>query len=418
MSLYLLGGKCTQCGHEFSSDVLPSFCPHCDTAHKKAGLMTVYDYDRLREVVLRRKSLSTRGAGLWKFKDLLPIREERFMLSLGEGNTPIVESKRIDKYAHGTKIALKLEYMNPSLSYKDRHCCVSVAKAVELGRRLIAVSSTSNHGVAAAAYAARAHIPCIVLTSTQIPPSVQAQLEFYPASVYLTDTMEERWEIISDGVRHHDWWAIGNLASPPAGVEVYGIDGYKTISFEAYEQLTSPPDYVACPVSFGDGLFGIWKGFYELKKIGLIDKVPRMIAVECSYGGALTHAIANSLDFVMEVPAGPPSIAFTISVTNSTYRTLRCIQDSGGTAVKVTDTEIIESQQELAHEGLYVEPTSAAGLAGVKKLREIGCLPEESRVMVILTSAGVKHQEHVMKALKSLPKVKSLSEIGNQQVKR
>ncbi len=410
MQSFYLTSKCTKCGARFDAPILPSHCPHCQTELLNAGLETVYDYSKVRQEVHRRGSLGGRGSGLWQYANLLPVTDENSRLSLGEGNTPVVRSNRLDEFALGARVSFKVEYMNPTMSYKDRHCCVSVSKALELKRGLIAVSSTGNHGLSAAAYAARAHLPCLVLTTPQISDVVRAQLAAYGARVCLTDSMEVRWDIVREGVKNLGWWPIGNLVSPPAGVETYGVDGYKTISFEAYEQCSPVPEYVACPVSFGDGLFGIWKGFNELVELGLMSQAPAMIAVECSYGGALTNAMMKGLSEPVPVQQGEPSIALTISVTNSAFRTLRCLKDSRGTAVQVSDGDIFEAQHCLACEGLYVEPTSAAALAGVRRLRMQGFIKEGSTVLVILTSAGIKHQEHVLGNLKPFRVVHSLSE--------
>jgi threonine synthase len=241
---------------------------------------------------------------------------------------------------------------------------------------------------------------------------MQTHLRAYPAFVFATDTIKERWDLIRRGVQECGWWSTGNFSSPPIGSEPYGVDGYKTISFEIYEQLDGKvPDYLICPVSYGDGLFGIWKGFYELTQAGLTETIPKMVAAECSFAGPLTNAIAKGLDFVEEVPAGKPSIAYTISVTNSTYHALKCIKDSGGTAVKVDDTEIFEAQRSLLNEGIYVEPTAAVALAAAKKLAHSGYLKEGRKIVIILTSAGVKHQEHIITSQKPIQRVTSFNQL-------
>jgi threonine synthase len=406
--------RCTRCGARCGDrGSLPAYCTQCATSLSKASFSPSYNYREAGEG-LRRSGhfLFGHNKGLWRFRNLLPVNDERFMVSLGEGNTPVVSAPSTLGLSHGVDVVLKLEQLNPTLSYKDRHCCVSVSKALELGYSTVAVSSTGNHGISAAAYAARAGLQCLVLTSTKVPPAVLAQLEFSRATVLLTETMEQRWGIVQEGVRKDGWWAIGNTETPPAGVEPYGIEGYKTISFETFEQLGRVPDYLVCPVSFGDGLYGIWKGFWELVASGLADRTPKMVAVECSYGGALTNAIAKGLEEVEEVTGDESSVAFTLSVRNAPYHALKALRESEGTAITVDDRRILEAQRLLGTGGMYVEPASAVGVAGALRLRDEGYFVPGSQVLLVLTSAGVKHQDHVVENLKPLPVVQTYSEVA------
>jgi threonine synthase len=325
---------------------------------------------------------------MWRYIDLLPVEIEN-ETGLGEGMTPLIKCKQISKKLGIKDLFIKDESRNPTWSYKDRLCSVAVRKAKELGATAIVVSSTGNHGAAAAAFAARAGLPCIAFTIESVPATMKVLMQSYNAKLVATKKSEERWILMREGIRRFGWVPVSNFTDPPVGSNYFGIEGYKTIAYEICESLNwEVPQFVIMPVAYADGLWGTWKGFCELYLMGLIDRKPKMVAAEPF--GPLKNALDKGLDFPEKVKAGS-SIAFSIAAPNSTYQGLKALKDSKGYAVTVTDEEIISMQKLLgSNEGLFPEPSSVAPVVAAQKLRDTGIILNDDKVVCILTSSGLK----------------------------
>jgi threonine synthase len=290
---------------------------------------------------------------------------------------------------------VKDESRNPTWSFKDRHAAVTIGKALEFGARTVAASSSGNHGMAVAAYAARARMSCVVFTYPGIPPAVRALIEAYGARLVVT-TREGRWTGVRDGVRDQGWYPATTFTEIPTG-STYGHEGYKTIAYELHEQLRgATPDLVAIPTSYGEGLFGVWKGFDELRRLGLITKTPRMLACEPD-GGPLALAVGDSRAIARVAPR--PTVARGIGGTVSSYIAVAALAGSGGLVAQATDEEILHAQRDLAREGIMAEPASSAVLAGLRALARRGGLPAGQRVVLINTSSGLKSLDALLAGL-------------------
>jgi threonine synthase len=325
---------------------------------------------------------------MWRYQELLPVAA-RDRVSLGEGMTPLLHCGNLGALVGLDHLYVKDESQNPTWSFKDRLCSVAVSRAKGTGASLVVVSSTGNHGISAAAYSARAGLPCLVLTLEGAPPAVKGLMRACGAMVVSTRAPAERWALVETGVRLHGWFPASNYLDPPVGSPCFGVEGHKTIAYEIAEALSwDCPEFVAVPVAYGDGLAGIGKGFWELERLGLVERVPRLVAVEVS--GSLGVALGRGCDRVEEAPWADP-VAYSIAVKASTYQALAAIRQSGGLAVRVTGPEILAAQEALAsREGLYAEASSAASLAGVARLREAGEIRGADRVACLLTSGGLK----------------------------
>ena len=203
-------------------------------------------------------------------------------------------------------------------------------------------------------------------------------------------TSEARWALMRQGVERLGWYPTSGFVMPPVGSNPWGIEGYKTIAYEIAESLDwTAPDAVIVPSAYSDGLYGVWKGWRELRELGLVKSPPRMIAAEPF--GPLTHALERGLAAPEIVEAPAPSVAFSIASRYGTWQGLAALKDSGGAGVRVTDEGIFEAQRALAREeGLYVEPSSATALTAVMQLVNRRALDPDSTVVVVLTSGGLK----------------------------
>ena len=361
-------------------------CPRCRAEGIAVNLTVALDLDA--GAGLTAKSFPTTPRSLWRFRDLLPVAGDR-VISLDEGGTPLVPLERIGRRLGLSRLYAKDESRNPTWSYKDRLCSVAITHAVESGARVIAISSTGNHGASTAAYAARAGLPCVIFTLASVPDTMKTLMQVYGAAVIACATSEQRWRLLREGVERLGWYPTGGYVTPPIGSNPFGIEGYKTLAFEVAEALDwTAPDLIAVPSSYGDGLYGIWKGMQELHTLKIVGSLPRMVAAEPF--GSLAHALEKKLETPERVEGGA-SVAFSIASPQGTFQGLKALQDSHGAGVRITDEGVFEAQRALAREeGLFVEPSSAAALTAVMQLRKTGAIEPDEVVVVVLTSGGLK----------------------------
>lgn len=391
---FATGLRCLRCDARYPLGPLYEGCGACATADFRSGVTAEYDYAALREE-LRDGPLDERGEGIWRYRRLLPVIEREHQLSLGEGNTPLVPLPRLASELGVAELWLKDEARNPTLSFKDRNAAVAVGKALDLGARTIVASSSGNHGLAAAAYAARAGLPCVVVTYAGISPSLSLMIRAYGARLGIT-TREGRWQIVGASVRERGWFPATNFTEIPTST-AYGHEGYKTIAYELFDQLDgNVPDLVVVPVGNGEGLFGVWKGFTELVLLGRASSTPRMLAAEPA-GAPLATAIQS------HARGGPAigrvsslkTVARGIGGTVSSYMSLYAVQRSAGSVAQVDDKGVLGAQRDLAREGIFAEPASAAALAALRVAAGRGDLAGMTKVVLVNTSSGVKNLEAV-----------------------
>lgn len=345
--------------------------------------------------------------GIWRYSSLLPVRSEKAKISLGEGQTPLIQLNNSLKSTGHSRLYVKNESQNPTWSHKDRLAAAGVSKALELGAAGVAVASTGNHAAATAAYAARAGLPCYVFTTTAIPESMKALIQSFGASVVAARDFGTRSKAMERSVREFGWWPIGNVSHPPAGSNCFGVEGYKTIAYELYEQLgRAVPEVVVLPTAYGDMTFGVFKGFRDLKHLGLINDVPRIVAVE-PYG-SLEESLQQGTEFPVASAYVRPTAAFSTAAPRSTYQALVAIRESRGTAFAVrSEEEILQAQQDLGSSGLFVEAASATALPAVRELTRRGWIRDHDRVVCVLTSSGLKDPSTPSNRFGAIPTIES-----------
>ena len=399
---HLTGLACIRCGASFGVEARFDGCPEC-RREAPANLTPRYDLDAVGRA-LSVESLHGRPPGMRRYRELLPPDIQN-AATLGEGETPLLHCERYGRRIGIERLFLKDESQNPSGSFKDRLAFAAIAMAPRFGARAVGVSSTGNAGAAAAAYAARAGLPCIVLTVQGAASAIVTQMQAYGAMVVATRTKADRWKLLQTGVAEWGWYPTSPYFGPPVGSNPYGVDGYKTLAYEVCEQMDwEPPDWCVLPVAYGDALFGMWKGFDELARLGLIRKQPRMVAGEMA--GCLTAALASGEDAIPEIAAPSPYVAGSISVNQSTYQALHALRASGGTARVARNDELLGLQRDLAaDEGVYAEPSSLAALAAVARLCEEGRIGRSDTVLVVNTASGLKDTAATAAAARAVPTV-------------
>jgi threonine synthase len=347
-----------------------------------------YDYDRIG-AGLDDQFWVERGRSIWQYAALLPTGVEGAELSLGEGNTPLIPARSIGARIGLERLYFKNESVNPTWSHKDRCHAVSIAIARALGYRRVVTSSTGNHGASAAAYACRAGLEALVLCPPETSPALVHLIQGYGARVIVTewDAREEfgRWLVADDG------WYPATTMDPEFSFHPnpFGAEGYKTIAYELVRDLGAVPDRVFVPCAGGDTLYGIWKGFEEQRRLGLIDRLPRMYGCQPAGANALELTLQHGGDASV-VLDHPSSIATSVRERSVGLHAVEVVRASRGGAPTATDEEILEAMRWLGTEGFVVEPASALPLACVAALAQTGDLDPAEVVVCLLTAAGIK----------------------------
>jgi threonine synthase len=356
-------------------------CPQSSGPDMQYPLEIDYDYSRISPDLFRQAALP----GLYRWSPLLPpLRKE---ISLGEGGTALVPSDWIASWIGlRSPIWLKDESRNPTWSHKDRlnYCIVSTALAA--GAPGIAVASTGNHGASAAAYANRAGLRCVVISAPGAQPAFE-YLQHELGTEFMLVPAQERWPALRRIVEETGFMPASNLTHFHTG-NPFGPEGYKTIAYELFTQMNgNAPATVVLPTGYGELLFGVTKGFSELKRFGLIDRVPRILSAEPAGRAPLARAMRSNVA-AAEVQ-GPPSLAAGIACTVSSYRAAKALRLANGSALTFSEETLVAASTALAHEGLWQEYSGAAAIAALRELRQRGEEVEEP-VVAVLTSAGFK----------------------------
>lgn len=333
--------------------------------------------------------------GLWSWFDLLPVSNRGALVSLGEGGTPLFPSTHLGHALGLDTLFFKDETRNPTGSFKDRMLAVGITRAVELGKKTVAVQSSGNVGAAAAAYAARAGLRAKIFVPRTAPEEKILQIQMYGAEVFRVehDSPALIFELIEWACQEFDWY----LASTAAVYNPFTLEGAKTIAYEIAEQLAFDlPDWMIVPVGGGGNLGSLWRGFLDLRALGLVQRLPRMAGVQAKGCAPFVDAIRLGLSAPEALERRWPLIetlagAIADDVVFDAHLALPAVRDSGGAALAVSDADVLAMQAALAaSEGLFVEPASATSLAAIPALLADGRLERHHRVLVLLTGTGLK----------------------------
>lgn len=328
-----------------------------------------------------------------RYREFLPVTDGTPPLTLHEGDTPLIHARRLSE-EWGIDLRLKVEGFNPTGSFKDRGMVMAIAKAAEAGSQAVICASTGNTSASAAAYAARMGLRCIVvIPDGYVALGKLSQAVMYGAEVLAVQgNFDQALEIVRE-IAADDSVTLVNSVNP------HRIEGQKTGAFEICDQWGEAPDILAIPVGNAGNITAYWKGFREYREAGRSGKLPRMCGFEAEGAAAIVRG---------ERVEQPETVATAIRIGNpASWKTaVAAADESGGQIDSVADGEILEAYRELAQkEGVFAEPASAASLAGVKKLRRSGKIPEGARVACILTGNGLKDPTTAMEAVAVKPRV-------------
>jgi threonine synthase len=330
------------------------------------------------------RTLGDKRGVVRRYRDWLPEIPEEAIASLGEGDTPLIEAPRLSEKI-GARLYLKFEGMNPTASFKDRGMTVALSRAVASGDRACVCASTGNTAAAASAYSARAGISCFVVVPVgKIALGKAVQVLAHGAKIIQVEgNFDAALKLSRRAADELGTVALVNSVNPDR------IEGQKTAAFEVCEALGQPPDALAIPVGNAGNITAYWKGFKEWREAGYTEAAPRMLGFQAEGASPLVAG----RDF--ENPETVAS-AIRIGAPASKEGALRAVRESGGLIESVTDEEILEAQSLLAREeGVFCEPASAAGIAGLLKLAGEGRTPE-GVVVSVLTGHGLKDPDTIL----------------------
>ena len=381
---YLSHLECGLCGERLEADRLWNLCPKCGKP-----LLSRYDLEAARAAV-GRDALAGREPTMWRYRELLPVRDLRFKLCLGEGFTPLFHARRLGAETGFETLYVKDEGLNPTGSFKARGLAVAVSRAFELGVRALSIPTAGNAGCAMSAYAALAGIEAHVFMPADVPKPFINECRVLGAQVTLIDGLiTDCGKAAREGVEKHGRFDVSTLKEP------YRIEGKKTMGYELAEQMGwRLPDVVIYPTGGGTGLVGMWKAFDEMEKLGWIGPVrPRMVTVQSDGCAPMVKAFREGKEFAEPWPyAQTVADGLRVPAAVGDFLILRALRESGGTAVAAPDAAILEGTRLLGRtQGIWPAPEGGATVAAFLELRRQGWIREGETVVLFNTGNGAKY---------------------------
>ena len=377
--------ECAYCGRRYEANTVQNLCTECGKP-----LLVRYDLEKASRT-LTKESLKTRESSLWRYREVLPVENDENIVSFGEGWTPLLMADRLAG-ALGVDLDLfiKDEGQNPTQSFKARGMTAAVSMAKELGIGKLAVPSAGNAASALAAYAARAGMEANIFMPSDTPQANVVECRQTGANVTLVDGLiTDCGKIVAERKEAEGWFDVSTLKEP------YRVEGKKTMGYELAEQLGwTLPDVIIYPTGGGTGLIGMWKAFDEMEQMGWIgSKRPRMVTVQSSGCAPIVRAFQVGERFAAEFEnAATVASGLRVPKAIGDFLILDALRESNGTAVEVSDEELIAAVAEIgAAEGIFCAPEGAACLPALRKLVEAGFVSEGETVVLFNTGSGIKY---------------------------
>lgn len=372
------GMYCILCGKELETGAYPFGCESCRKKGTPASVSLRYSNGF---------SIDQSRHGMARYHSVLPYGPNELEY-LGEGGTPLVPLSKLSGELGIYRLFSKNEFQNPTGSHKDRMNPFIIAYAREMNYSMVAAASSGNEGISLSCYAGAARIPCTIVATKQMNALWKKAITATGAKIVFTSNSHDRWTYIREYVKSGEWLSATNMIDPPVGSSCYGVQGYKTIAYELYEQMPDKlADYIMVPVGRGDLLWGIYEGFADLKKAGLISEIPALVAVEPFPRLERVKSVADCGRHYQGSYGATPSIGGD-TVTVQSYLALK---KSGGFAVSATQELVQEAINRMGQNGLYLEEASALSVVCLEHLIQAKKISKESSVVLLATSYGFKN---------------------------
>lgn len=402
---YVTNLECSKCKKEYNVDEKQQLC-ECG-----APLLVNYDLEALKRE-FKQELLSNRKADLWRYHELLPVKNEDNIVTLGEGMTPLLPMPVIGEDMAIPNLLMKDEGIIPTGTFKARGAAVGVSKAKELGVKELAMPTNGNAGAAWALYATRGGIKSSIVMPTDAPKITRNECAISGSNLFLVDGLiSDAGKIVGKAVQEYDLFDASTLKEP------YRIEGKKTMGLEIAEQLGwKMPDVILYPTGGGVGLIGIFKALSELKEIGWVEgPLPRLVAVQSAGCAPIVSAWEEKRvdsDFWSE----SSTIAFGINVPKALgdFLVLKALYETNGCAIAIEDQAILSEQQKIASmEGAFICPEGAAAFVAARRLRVNGWIKEDEKVVVLNTGAGIKYPDTIKVDVETL---QPTDKIGRKEI--
>lgn len=384
---YISGLECSKCGKTYSHTQVQGTC-QCG-----APLLVRYDLDAASET-FKPEDIEKRPPSLWRYHEILPVEDQKNVVSLGEGMTPLLDASKIGTELGMKGLLLKDEGLIPTGTFKARGAAVGVSKCKELGVKRISMPTNGNAGAAWSTYAARAGIESYIVMPLDAPKITRAECYETGAQLYLVNGLiSDAGGIVKKASQKYNFFDVSTLKEP------YRIEGKKTMGLEIVEQLKwNQPDVVLYPTGGGVGIIGIYKALIELKQMGIIDEIKtRFVAVQAEGCAPIVRAFEEK-KAESEFWKDSKTIAFGINVPKALgdFLVLDAVYKTGGTAIQIPDAEILKYQKMLAStEGMFICPEGASTIAAAKRLRDEGWIDQDEVVVALNTGSGMKYPDTV-----------------------
>lgn len=382
---YIRDLTCVTCKKNFDPNKVQTYCHDCN-----APLLAHYDLQIARNK-LDRDLIQMHTSGMWRWSELLPVQDLNMIVTLGEGDTPLLQLRSIGKQLGFPYLFLKDESFNPTGSFKARGLSVAVSKALELGIKKLVIPTAGNAGGALAAYAARAGLESLIYMPKDTPLANIEECRIAGATIRLVEGLiSDAAKLAAEKTQDEGWFDVSTFKEP------YRTEGKKVMGFELAEAFGwTLPDIIIYPTGGGTGLIGMWKAFSELQELGWLEsaKKPRMIAVQASGCAPVVKAYKSSMT-TCEFWDDAQTIATGLRVPKSfaDQLILYDIKESHGTAVEVSDEEITKARAQIAStEGVFTSPEGAATFAGLINLVNSGEIYPEEKIILFNTASGLKY---------------------------
>lgn len=390
--------RCIHCGRVVSAsadEARHSVWMTCRDCGPEQGILDIhYDLEAVR-AAWANDPLNNRPQNHWRYADLLPLASDAIPYHWQVGWTPILDAQRLAEELDLEQLLLKDDGRNPSASFKDRASSVGVAHALQHKATTIACASTGNAATSLACHAALAGIRAVIFVPHTAPEPKLAQLLLYGATVFAVHgTYDQAYQLCSEACNKFGWYNR-NCAINPVLVE-----GKKTAGLEIAEQsqqFGGVPDWVAVSVGDGCTIAGIWKGMVEMRQLGVIDRLPRLLGVQAAEIAPLAYAFDN--DGLPPTGSGTTlADSIDVQVPRNWRKALRALRESDGQVECVSDEAILDAMQLAGRHGCFAEPAAAAALAGVVSARRAGIIESSARVLAMITGSGLKDIKSAIRA--------------------
>jgi threonine synthase len=389
---------CVHCGAAYPgsslivADGVWMTCPKCGPAD---GILDVgYDFDRVRSG-WKVKPLASRPLNHWRYAELLPLQPAAVRHDWPDGWTPVLDAERLAKHLGLRQILLKDEGRNPTASFKDRASSVGVAHALQVGAKTIACASTGNAASSLAGHAALAGLPAFIFVPATAPEPKVAQLQVFGATVFaVKSSYDAAYDLCSKACDEFGWYNR-NCAINPVLVE-----GKKTAGLEVAEQSATfdgVPDWVAVSVGDGCTIAGIWKGLKQMHELGVIDRLPRLLAAQAEHVKPIDYALKH--DKLPPISDGKTiADSIDVHVPRNWRKAVNAIREANGVVITASDDAILDAMRLAGRHGMFAEPAAAASLAAVVSAIESKVIKRTDRVLVMITGSGLKDTKNAIRA--------------------